>query len=293
LVDQVKVAGVQMRPRILRKKENLERSIGMIEEAAMNDASLIVFPECALTGYCYSSLEEARPEAEPISGSSIERIGDVCKELAVHVIIGFLEADESNVYNSVVFLGAHGPVGRYRKVHLPYLGVDRFVSQGDEAFSVFDTEVGRIGMNICYDSSFPESSRVLALKGAELIVLSTNWPSGVEYYPKYVVHARAIENRVNYAAINRVGVERGFRFCGLSKVVDCSGNCLAEASRSKEEIIYASVDLKKARDKVSIKIPGEWETDRIGDRRPEFYTEITRVKSDRRSNIEGSTGNTT
>jgi predicted amidohydrolase len=72
-----------------------------------------------------------------------------------------------------------------------------------------------------------------------------------------------------------VGTERTFKFCGLSKIVDCSGNSLAEASRTREEIIYAEVDLAKARSKTSIKIPGEWETDRFGDRRPEFYTRIT------------------
>jgi len=275
LVNRIKVAGVQMRPAILEKKQNLERSIEMIRDAVENDAGLIIFPECALTGYCYRSLEEAKMVAESVSGPSIQRVGELCRELDAYVIIGFLEIGERKIYNSQAFLGPEGLIGRYRKIHLPYLGVDRFITPGDEPFKVYDTEIGKIGMNICYDSSFPESSRVLALKGAELIVLSTNWPSGVEYYPRYVVHTRAIENRVNYAAINRVGVERGIRFCGLSKIVDCSGNTLAEAGESEEEIIYAWVDLSKAREKTVIKIPGEWETDRIKDRRPEFYTEIT------------------
>jgi predicted amidohydrolase len=232
-----------------------------------------------LTGYCYSSLEEASTSAEPINGASIQRISVLCKELGAYVVIGFLEVDGRTIFNSLAFTGPDGLIGRYRKIHLPYLGVDRFLSPGDEPFKVYDTEVGKIGMNICYDSSFPESSRVLALKGAELIVLSTNWPKGVEYYPKYVVHTRAIENRVNYAAINRTGVERGMKFCGLSKIVDSSGKTLAEATRSKEETIYAWVDLEKARNKKSIKIPGEWETDRIMDRRPEFYTKICDPKT--------------
>lgn len=278
LADRIKIAGVQMKPRILDKEHNLTRSLKVIEETAENGAQLVVFPECSLTGYCYRNLEEATPMAEPIGGPSIEMISKVCKKLDTHAIVGFLEIDGEKIYNSQAFLGPKGRIGRYRKIHLPYLGVDRFISPGNEHFKVYDTGVGKIGMNICYDVGFPESSRVLALKGAELIVLSTNWPRGVEYYPKYVIHTRAIENRVNYIAVNRVGVERGFKFCGLSKIVDCSGNSLAEASRSREEIIYASIDLKKARTKTSIKIPGEWETDKIRDRRPEFYTEITQLE---------------
>jgi predicted amidohydrolase len=283
LVDEVKIAGVQMDPKILAKKTNLLRATEMIQEAVENDAKLIVFPECTLTGYCYTSIEEADTFAEPINGTSIKKIIKLCEELAVHVIIGFLETDGTTIFNSLAFTGPDGLIGRYRKIHLPYLGVDRFLSPGDEPFKVYDTEVGKIGMNICYDSSFPESSRVLALKGAELIVLSTNWPKGVEYYPKYVVHTRAIENRVNYAAINRTGLEREIVFCGLSKIVDCSGETLAEANRSEEEIIYAQIDLAKARNKKSIKIPGEWETDRVRDRRPEFYTKISEPKKPIRS----------
>jgi len=275
LVDRVKVAGVQMRPRILSNEKNLKRSLEMIKEATENDAGLIIFPECSLTGYCYSSLEEARTVSEPVTGPSIERIRGACRELKTHVIFGFLESDDGQIYNSLVFLGPEGLIGRYRKIHLPYMAADRFVTLGDKPFRVYDSDVGKIGMNICYDISFPESSRVLALEGAELIVLSTNWPVGAEYYSKYVVPTRAAENRVNYAAIDRVGIERKFKFCGLSKIVDCSGNSLAEASRTREEIIYAEVDLAKARSKASIKIPGEWETDRFGDRRPEFYSRIT------------------
>jgi predicted amidohydrolase len=279
MVDQIKVAGVQTNPKILKKKENLVQAIEMIRDAVENKAKLIIFPECALTGYCYSSIEEANISAEPINGASIQRIGVLSKELDVYVVMGFLETDGSTIFNSLAFTGPDGLIGRYRKIHLPFLGVDRFLSPGNEPFKVYDTKVGKIGMNICYDSSFPESSRVLALKGAELIVLSTNWPKGVEYYPRYVVHTRAIENRVNYAAINRTGVERGIRFCGLSKIVDSTGKTLAETGKSKEEIIYAWVDLAKARNKKSIKIPGEWETDRIMDRRPEFYTKISDPKT--------------
>lgn len=275
MTDGVMIAGVQSNPKILEKAENLTRCLEDIRIAVEQGAKLVIFPECALTGYCYTSLEEAKGISEPINGPSLKKIAEACKRMTSYAIIGFLESDHQKIHNSLAFIGPEGLIGRYRKIHLPFLGVDRFVYHGNEPFRVYGTAIGSIGLNICYDAAFPESSRVLMLMGAELIVLPTNWPCGVEYYPEHIIPTRAIENRVNYAAINRVGTERGFRFCGRSKIVDCNGNTLAEANPSEEEIIYARIYPEKAKIKVNVKIPGEWETDRIGDRRPEFYTAIT------------------
>jgi predicted amidohydrolase len=136
---------------------------------------------------------------------------------------------------------------------------------------VHGTKYGKIGWMICYDGAFPESARVLALQGAELIALLTNWPvGGSETSPRYVVPTRAIENRVNYIAVNRVGIERGFRFIGQSRIVDYVGKILAEAGDG-EETIYAEIDLAGAREKKTVIIPGLYELDRFQTRSPEFY----------------------
>ena len=132
-----------------------------------------------------------------------------------------------------------------------------------------------MGIGICYDVNFPETSRVLKLLGAELIILPVNWPAG-DRTADYVVNVRANENHVNIIAADRVGAERGWRFIGRSKVVDFDGDTVAEASATGEELLTAEVDMEKASQNRIVNIPGEYETDRIGDRRPEFYSPITR-----------------
>ncbi|MCD6529182.1 carbon-nitrogen hydrolase family protein [Candidatus Bathyarchaeota archaeon] len=271
MADSIKVAGIQMEPKILEKERNLERCLDFIQTAARQGAKLLVFPECALTGYCFSSLDEGLSVAEAIPGPSTEAIASVCKELEVYVVMGLLEKSGNKCYNALAFVGPEGLIGSYRKIHLPYLGIDRFATPGNQPFRVYDTPVGRVGLNICFDVRFPESARVMALQGAEIIALPTNWPKGAESAPRFIVHTRAYENRVNYIAVDRVGMERGFRFIGQSKIVDYNGRTLAEADVSREEIIYADLDLKATREKRVVIIPGEFELPLFEGRRPEFY----------------------
>ncbi len=270
----IRVAGVQMDSKLFDKARNLETAVLRLKDAAKQGANLVVFPECALTGYCFASLEEAMPYGEPIPGPSSEALAAECRKLGVYAVAGLLERDGDRLFNAVVLVGPEGVIGSYRKVHLPYLGVDRFVTPGDKPFRVYDTGAGKIGLQICYDLSFPESSRVMALAGAELLVLSTNWPERREKIAAYYPNTRAMENRVHFMAIDRVGHERKFQFIGRSKIVDCFGNTVAEASPDKEETIYADLDLSLARDKKFVFIPGEFETDTFADRRPQFYGPI-------------------
>ena len=268
---KVKIAGLQMEPKILDKERNLARCLELIELAAEEGARLIVLPECALTGYCFSSLEEAIPVAEPILGPGTEKLMAACRELNVYVVVGLLEKDGDKCYNTAVLLGPHGSVGKHRKLHLPYLGVDRFLDRGDLPLTVFDTEVGKIGMGICYDLMFAEHSRVLTLQGAELLVFPANWPESGKVYPDYIVPTRAIENHVYCVAVNRVGKERGTQFPGRSKIAHWFGRSLAEGKPNEEDILYAEVDPIEARQKRIVNVPGEHEVDFINDRRPEFY----------------------
>ena len=160
---QIKLAGVQMDVALGDPGSNLQRIQSHLEAAANRGAQLIVFPECALTGYCFDSLDEANSVAQSIPGPSTETLARTCRDLQVHVIYGLLEKDGERLFNACVLVGPDGLVARYRKVHLPYLGVDRFATPGDEPFGVHAAGDVRIGMSICYDASFPESARVLAL----------------------------------------------------------------------------------------------------------------------------------
>ena len=277
--NKIKIAAVQMEPKLMETRENLENILSAVKKAADNQADLIVFPECSLSGYIFSSRQEALPFAETIPGSSTEKVISLCQELKVYVIFGLLEKENDRLFNAAAFLGPQGLIGEYRKNHLPFMGVDRFVDPGDKSFQVYQTPIGNIGLQICYDILFPESSRVMTLLGADILALPTNFPSTKtrgEKLTTYVVSARAIENRVHVVSADRVGSERGFSFAGLSKIVDASGEILGLASADKEEIIYGEVSLESARQKHLTYIPGQWEVDYIGDRRPELYGMITK-----------------
>jgi predicted amidohydrolase len=278
--EPISIAVAQIDITIADCERNLARMIRVLEETAKKGAKLTVFPEAALTGYCFDSLEEAQPHAEPIPGPSTKRMTAICRELSMFVVYGLLEADGSRIFNACVLVGPEGVVGSYRKIHLPFLGVDRFTTPGDRPFAVHEAAGMRIGMHICYDGGFPESARVMTLLGADLVVLPTNWPPGAECMAGCAVNTRAMENNIYYAACDRVGEERGFRFIGLSKICDPSGRALAEAAHDREEILYAQIDVEKARQKKIVRVPKLHEIDRIRDRRPEMYSVITAAKTE-------------
>jgi len=269
--EKVKIAGVQIDPKILEKEVNLSRCLELIELTAKEEARLIVFPECTLTGYSFTSLEEALPVFEPVPGPSTEEIMAACRRLNVYVIVCLLEKDGDKYYNTAALLGPRGLVGKHRKLHLPYLGIDRFLNHGDLPLTVHDTEVGRIGIGICYDLVFAELSRVLALQGADLLVFPAAWPQVGKILSEYIAPTRAIENHVYCVAVNRVGEERGTQFPGGSKIIHWFGKSLAEGKFNEEDIIYAEVEPAETRQKRLLIIPKEHEVDFINDRRPEFY----------------------
>src|SRR5262249_28190897 len=242
-----------------------------LREAAGRGARLVVFPECAVTGYCFDCKEEALPHAEPLPGPASDALAAECGRLGVWAVVGLLERAASDLFNACVLVGPAGLAAPYRKIHLPFLGVDRFTTPGDRPFAVHDLGGLRVGMNICYDGSFPESARVLMLLGADLVVLPTNWPPGALSTVQYLIQARALENLVYYAAVNRVGEERGFRFIGLSRLVDPFGELLAASSDSAEAILYAEINPERARNKRIVILPRQHEVDRVADRRPELY----------------------
>ena len=288
-MEKINIACAQMDCLLGQPEANLAKIIESIRSAARRDARLVAFPECALTGYAFESLEEASPFAENLQGPSADAIADVCRETGVYAAVGFIESDGAHFYNAVMLVGPEGVAGNYRKVHLPFIGIDRFVSPGDRPFQVFELPFGKVGLNICYDISFPEAARVLKLLGAELIVLMTNWPPAAWRSPEFVVNTRALENHLFYAAVNRVGTERGWQFIGRSKVVDCNGDTLAEAGGDTEDLLVVAMDLQEANNNHIVNVVGAYELDRLADRRPEMYELIGRSEAQSRRAVAGAT----
>ena len=265
----MRVAVAQLDPKLADKERNLDACLARLDEAVADGVELVVFPECAIAGYMFESAEEAMPYAEEIPGPSTQALIDAAERTGAHVCCGLIERDGDSLRNAAVLVGPDGLVGVYRKTHLPFLGVDRFVVPGDE-LPVWETPLGRIGVEICYDLRFPEVTRTLALKGADIVCHPTNFPMAARVQTEVITTARAAENRVYLLTANRYGQERWAEFCGRSQIVDPYGVRLAETDVAGEALLVADVDLEQARDKDYV-IPGEYELYLFGHRRPELY----------------------
>lgn len=259
---------------------NLDRVIAGLDAASLENADLVVFPECMLSGYGFESRAEADEQALEIASAPLLELAAATRRARpIHLVVGFLESERltdgsRKLYNASALIGPQGVVASYRKVHLPHLGVDRFVDPGLRAYSVHSVGEARVGLGICYDCSFPEPMRVLGLAGADIIALPTNWPVAAERTARLVPAVRSMENHLFFAAANRVGTERGFRYCGLSSIHGPDGIELATALGDEETLLFAQIDLAAARNKRIERTPGAHVIDRFADRRPDFYREI-------------------
>jgi len=266
------IAGVQMDCALGDKSANLAAMTRHLTLAAGRGAKLIVFPECVLTGYGFESRNDVRAAAEPLPGPSTERLARECQRLGVWAVYGLIEAaPDGKLFNAAALVGPSGFIASYRKVHLPCLGADRFTDPGDRPFAVHDLGGLKLGMNICFDGSFPESARILTLLGADLIVLPTNWATNARKMAELVSAARSWENHIYYLAVNRIGDEAGFHYIGLSSAADYYGNVLHTAPEDVEQLFTVEIDPAAARQKRVVHCHGAYEIDRVNWRRPELY----------------------
>lgn len=250
----VRIACVQMEPRVGLKEANFTSLSRKVASAAENGAKIVVAPELCNSGYVFKSSEEALALAESIpDGETCSQWVNLAARHDIHLVAGICERDGEDLYNSSVLIGPQGYIGRFRKVHL-WNQENRFFKPGDLGFPVFDTPHGRIGMFICYDSWFPEAYRSCALNGADLICLPTNWvpipgqDQTREAMANILVMASAHANSVFVAAADRVGTERGQPFIGQSLIVSYTGWPIGgPAGPDQEEIIYADADLSEAK----------------------------------------------
>jgi predicted amidohydrolase len=250
----VKIACIQMEPVVGVKERNVERTLELLEKAATHGARLIVLPELCNSGYVFASREEAFALAEEIPrGPTCKAWIDAARRHGVHLVAGISERDGPALYNAAVVIGPSGHVGTFRKMHL-WAAENLFFEPGNLGFPVFKTPFGRIGTFICYDGWFPESYRLCALQGADIVCIPTNWvpipgqDETREAMANILCMAAAHANSLFVAAADRVGVERGQPFIGQSVIVSYTGWPIAgPASPEREEIIYAEANLADAR----------------------------------------------
>jgi len=243
---EVTVALAQISSKVGDKDYNIKTMKKNIELAKSKGANLVVFPELALTGYVCRDLVYELAEPVP-NGPSVRQITRVCKQENVHVIFGMIEHSvkaAAVLHNTAVLTGPRGFIGKYEKVHLPTHSVfeeKRYFRQGYQT-PVFQTDIGKLGMIICYDVYFPEITRLMRLKGAQLIACISASPSVRRGFFEVLTAARAIESTVFLAFTNLVGVEDGLQFWGGSRLIAPSGNIIAEAKYDEEDLIVAKIN---------------------------------------------------
>jgi len=249
----IRVSCIQFEPQIGAVAANTARAAELVRAAAAEGSGLIVLPELASTGYVFETQEEAATLAEPVpDGPTTRAWATLAAELGIHLVAGIAEKAGGALYNAAVIVGPEGYIGTYRKAHL-WDRENLFFARGDLGFPVFDTALGKVGVAICYDGWFPETFRQLALGGAEIVCIPTNWvpmpdqPAGEAAMANTLHRAAAHSNGLFIACADRVGTERGQPFEGQSLIIGPKGWPLAgPASRDRTEILSAVVDLAEA-----------------------------------------------
>jgi predicted amidohydrolase len=263
----------QLAPRVGELESNCQQTVSAINEAVDAGADVILLPELATSGYVFESREEAASTAitpaHPVFG---EWAAAAARGSAV-IIAGFCEqGDDGLLYNSAAVVDGSGVMGVYRKVHL----WDReklFFQPGGDPPRVFDTSHGRVGVLVCYDVEFPEMTRMLALNGADLIAVPTNWPRSDRPlddrpYEVIVAMGAARVNRVFIACCDRTGTERGQEWNAGTTIISHDGWVLA--AQTGRGAAIADVDMTAGRDKQLTEL-----SNALADRRPELYGQLS------------------
>lgn len=266
-----RVAAIQYGPSLGEKEKNSGELLTLVKDAAAHEARLIVLPEMAITGYCWTAREEIAPFVEPIPGPTTTLFQEVATQYGCYVAVSLPEADPVTqvYYNSTALLGPDGLVGKYRKMH-SYIAEPRWARDGDLGVPVWDTPLGKLSALIGTDAMYFEAARLLALREADVLLLPTNWVDGT--CPSNWWMARAFENGVYVVAANRYDRERDVQFNGGSCVINPDGSIQAYRDNGPG-IVYGEVDLGCSRDK---RWGGAYEIvgDRLADRRPAEYVSL-------------------
>jgi N-carbamoylputrescine amidase len=288
----VKTAAIQLEC-VADPAANLAHAEKLVRQAAADGAKIILLPELFERPYfCQERRYDYYAYATPVAENpAVKRLSAVAKELEVVLPVSFYEKDGTRLFNSIAMLDADGSVmGVYRKTHIPddhYYQEKFYFTPGNTGFKVWETRYGKVGVGICWDQWFPEAARSMALMGADILL----YPTAIGSEPILEVDSsghwmrtmqgHSAANILPVMAANRYGLETvtpcpengnqssSLTFYGSSFITDETGDILARAGRSGDEILMAEFDFDQIR------------TERLSwglfrDRRPETYQQLTR-----------------
>lgn len=265
----VRLALVQFEAELCAVQANTQKACRLVVEAGKAGADLVVLPELFSTGYQLNVVGPRIAElAEPVDGPTVQALQRAAREGGCNVVAGIALTHElaGVAYNSAVVIDRAGTlVGTYDKQHL--WALERFYFRSGTGSPVFDLDIGRIGVMICYDMGFPEVARMLALQGAGLVVCPSAWCAADMDVWRVNVPARALENTVFLAAVNRYGEEEGLVMPGHSMVCNPRGTCVAKLTEEAAGVLTADIDLAT--------LPAFRErSPYLRDRRPDLYDNV-------------------
>ena len=269
--ENLKVVCVQAETySVYEKERNIQYHVDKILSLKDEHPDLVVFPELSISGYIRESNPENRRDywnlgAEPVPGPATNRIIEAAKEVGCYVIFGIAERTPATMvpYNSAVLVGPEGFVGVARKIHLPLIEKDYFI-QGTQP-KVYNTSIGKIGMIICYELFFPESSRMIAINGAEICVFigfvavrdaketaeGKGGGVGIGEEKQYLFNTapriRALENQMCFVACTAggkhdMGGNTGlWQRAGHSKIINNFGDIIAESNLDSEDLVIGTL----------------------------------------------------
>nr|WP_167321962.1 carbon-nitrogen hydrolase family protein [Rhodococcus kroppenstedtii]MBY6435445.1 carbon-nitrogen hydrolase family protein [Rhodococcus kroppenstedtii]NIL79688.1 (R)-stereoselective amidase [Rhodococcus kroppenstedtii] len=259
----------------------VDKVVGIIEDGHRRGVDLIVFPDACLGGYLGDltdpDVDDLPPALDP-RGPELTRIVGAAGGMTV--CLGYTECAAGERYNAAVCLTGDGILGSHRKVHRP--AGEHLAYAAGESFSAFDTPVGRMGLLIDYDKTFPEAARTLALDGARVIAALSAWPASVTDRASKLANdrqsrlfdlydgARAAENQVVLLSSNHTGVMGSLRFLGQAKVVGPGGEVLCR-TRDKGGLAWCDLDIDAEVERARRTLH------HLCERRPETYRSHHRV----------------
>lgn len=268
--DKIKLALAQTSSKRGDKATNLKKMEKITVVAKRQGADIVIFPELSLTGYVMR--DEIYELAEKIPGTSTKAVESIAKRSKLHIIFGMPELSgktQATLHNTAVLISPQGFVGKYRKMYLPTHSVfeeKRYFRPGYDA-AVFNTDIGEIGLTICYDLFFPEVCRLTRLAGAQLIVCISASPAVRKGFFETLTTARAMENTAYLAYVNLVGMEDGLQFWGGSRLVGPQGKILVKAKYDEEDLVTCDVNYADLRS-VETFVPT------LRDLRPEIFDKL-------------------
>ncbi|MFK4784941.1 nitrilase-related carbon-nitrogen hydrolase [Fusobacterium sp. MFO224] len=265
-----KVASIQFNPQLNELDKNVEELLKVTETAFKNGAKLVVAPEMATTGYYYKNRNTIKPFVDSLPGKTTDKFSKLTKKYNAYVIFGMPEVDKTTdlYYNSAALVGPDGYIGKYRKTH-QWESEEHWAAWGDLGVPVYDTNLGKIAINICMDSAYFESARLAGVQGANILAFPTNSSAqAISALP-----ARAQQNGFYVVSANRSNTENGFHMIGGSAIWTPEGKKLNEAPilMTKEEdinestLIYGTIDPRQYNNKNRIALEK---------RRPELYKDL-------------------